>query len=140
VPADSEIRGVADADRPGTSIGVPRGDAVDLSLSRILKQATLVRAESQSAGIDLLRAGQVNAYAAPRPALLALSAQVPGSHVLADAFATTSWAAFVPKGHDERLAFVTAFVEDAKADGMVAQFIEREGLHGIEITPPAKRE
>jgi hypothetical protein len=35
---------------------------------------------------------------------------------------------------------VTAFVEDAKADGMVAQFIEREGLHGIEITPPAKRE
>ena len=140
VPADSTIRDVSDADRPGTSIGVPRGDAVDLSLSRILKQATLVRAESQSAGIDLLRAGQVNAYAAPRPALLALSAQVPGSHVLADAFATTSWAAFVPKGHDERLAFVTAFVEDAKADGMVAQFIEREGLHGIEITPPAKRE
>ena len=57
VPAGSTIRDVADADRPGTSIGVPRGDAVDLSLSRILKQATLVRAESQAAGIDLLRAG-----------------------------------------------------------------------------------
>jgi polar amino acid transport system substrate-binding protein len=140
VPSGSTIRDVSDVDRPGTSIGVPRGDAVDLSLSRILKQATLVRAESQAAGIDLLRAGQVNAYAAPRPALLALSAQVPGSHVLADAFATTSWAAFVPKGHDERLAYVSAFVEDAKADGMVAQFIEREGLRGIEITPPAKRE
>jgi polar amino acid transport system substrate-binding protein len=140
VPADSTIRGVADADRPGTSIGVPRGDAVDLSLSRILKRATLVRAESQAAGIDLLRGGRVNAYAAPRPALLALSAQVPGSHVLPDAFATTSWAAFVPKGHDERLAYVTAFVEEAKAGGMVAQFIKREGLRGIEVTPPAKRE
>ena len=54
-----------------------------------------------------------------------------------DAFATTSWAAFVPKGHGERLAYVTAFVEEAKADGMVAQFIAREGLRGIEVTPPA---
>ncbi len=140
VPAGSAIRDVADADQPGISIGVPRGDAVDLSLSRILKQAQLVRAESQAAGIDLLRAGQVNAYAAPRSALLALSAQVPGSHVLPDAFATTSWAAFVPKGHDERLAYVTAFVEEAKANGMLAQLIEREGLRGVEVTPVAKRQ
>ena len=28
----------------------------------------------------------------------------------------------------------------AKADGMVAQFIAREGLRGTEVTPPAKRE
>jgi polar amino acid transport system substrate-binding protein len=138
VPAGSAIHDVADADRAGTSIGVPRGDAVDLSLSRILKRATLVRAESQAAGIALLRSGAVNAYAAPRSALLVLSAQVPGSHVLADAFATTSWAAFVPKGHGARLAYVTAFVEEAIADGMVAQFIAREGLRGIDVTPPAK--
>jgi polar amino acid transport system substrate-binding protein len=105
-----------------------------------LKKATLVRAESQAAGIDLLRAGKVNAYAAPRPTLLALSAQVPGSLALADAFAATTWAAFVPKGHEARLAYVTAFVEEAKADGMVAQFIAREGLRDIEVTPPAKRE
>jgi polar amino acid transport system substrate-binding protein len=140
VPAGSAIHGVADADRLGISIGVPRGDAVDLSLSRILKQAKLVRADSQAAGIDLLRAGKVNAYAAPRSALLAQSVQVPGSHVLADAFATTSWAAFVPKGHDERLAYVTAFVEEAKANGLLAQFIEREGLRGIEVTPLAKHD
>ncbi len=140
VPGGSTISDISDADRPGIRIGVPRGDAVDLSLSRILKQATLMRAENQTAGIDLLRTGQVNAYAAPRPALLALSAQVPGSHVLAGAFATVSWAAFVPKGHGERLAYVTAFVEEAKADGTVAQFIAREGLRGTEVTPPAKRE
>jgi polar amino acid transport system substrate-binding protein len=139
VPAGSAIHSAVDADRPGMSIAVPRGDAVDLNLSRILKQAKLVRAESQAAGISLLRAGKVNAYAAPRSALLALSVQVPGSHVLADAFATTAWAAFVPKGHGAHLAYVSAFVEEAKADGTVAQFIVREGLHGIEVTPPAKR-
>jgi polar amino acid transport system substrate-binding protein len=140
VPAGSPIHDVADADRPGTSIGVPRGDAVDSNLSRILKQATLVRADSQAAGVDLLRTGKVDAYAAPRSALLALSARVPGSHVLAGAFATTAWAAFVPKGHDAHLAYVTAFVEEAKANGMLAQFIARESLHGIVVTPPAKRD
>jgi polar amino acid transport system substrate-binding protein len=138
VPAGSPIHGVADADRRSMRIGVPRGDAVDLSLSRILKQATLVRADTQAAGIALLRSGAINAYAAPRSALLALSVQVPGSHVLVDAFATTSWAAYVPKGHDGWLAYVTAFVEQAKSDGMVAQFILLEDLHGIDVTPPAK--
>jgi polar amino acid transport system substrate-binding protein len=138
VPAGSKIGTVAEADRPGIRIGVPRGDAVDLSLSRIFKQATLVRAETQAAGIALLRSGAINAYAAPRSALLALSAQVPRSHVLADAFAATSWAGFVPKGHDGRLGYVTDFVEQAKADGMVARLIAREGLRGIDVTPPAK--
>jgi polar amino acid transport system substrate-binding protein len=140
VPARSAIHDVADADRGSIKIAVPRGDAVDLTLSRILKHAALVRADSQAAGIALLRSGAVNAYAAPRSALLALSTQVPGAHVLTDAFATTSWAAFVPKGHDGRLAYVSAFVEEAKADGTVAQFIVREGLRGTEVMPPARRD
>jgi polar amino acid transport system substrate-binding protein len=140
VPAGSAIRTIAEADRPGIRICVPRGDAVDLSLSRIFKLATLVRADSQAAGIALLRSGAVNAYAAPRSALLSLSAQVPRSHVLEDAFATTSWAGFVPKGHDGRLGYVTDFVENAKADGLVARLIAREGLRGIEVTPPAKQQ
>jgi polar amino acid transport system substrate-binding protein len=138
VPAGSKIRTVAQADRRGIRIGVPRGDAVDLSLSRILKRATLVRAETQAAGIALLRSGAINAYAAPRSALLSLAAQVPRSRVLAGAFATTSWAAYVPKGHDGRLAYVSEFVEQAKADGLVARLIAREGLRGIDVTPPAK--
>jgi polar amino acid transport system substrate-binding protein len=78
VPAGSSIRNVADADQPGVRIAVPRGDAVDLSLSRILKQAVLARADSQTAGMNLLRTGQTDAYAAPRATLLALAAQFLG--------------------------------------------------------------
>jgi polar amino acid transport system substrate-binding protein len=138
VPAGSPIRRVADADRPGMRIAVRRGDAVDLRLSRILKHAQLRRANDQVAGIGLLRSGRVNAYAAPRSTLLAIAAQVPGSHVLDDAFGTTSWAAFVPKGHAGRLAYVSEFVEAAKANGLIAQFIAREGLRGITVAPPSK--
>ena len=81
-------------------MGVPRGVAVDLRLTRIVKQAELARVDNQAAGADLLRTGQINAYAAPRPALLGMSAHLSGSHVLEDSFATISFAAFVPKGHD----------------------------------------
>lgn len=52
VPSASSIGKVAEADRPGTRIGVPRGDAVDLVLSRVLKHAELVRVDNQAAGAD----------------------------------------------------------------------------------------
>jgi polar amino acid transport system substrate-binding protein len=137
VPAGSSIRHVNEIDRLGIRIAVPRRDAVDLRLSRILRQAELVRADSQAAGIALLRSGQVNAYAAPRSSLLALSGEVPGSRVLDEGFAAIAWAAFVPKGHAARLAFVSEFIETAKASGLVRQFIEREKLRGINVAPPA---
>ncbi len=137
VPAVSAIRTFADADRSGIRIGVPRGDAVDLRLTRIVKQADLVRLDSQAIGADLLRTGQIHAYGAPRPALLGMSRNVPGSHVLEDSFATISFAAFVPKGHSGNLAYVSEFLEEAKATGLVKSFIERNGLRGMKVAHSA---
>jgi len=141
VPAGSAIRNFAEADQPGARIGVPRGDAVDLRLTRIAKQAELVRVDNQAAGADLLRSGRINAYAAPRPALLGMSAHLSGSHVLDDSFATISFAAFVPKGHEGHaghLAYASEFLEEAKASGLIKSFIERAGLRGMKVAPPAK--
>jgi polar amino acid transport system substrate-binding protein len=138
VPENSPIHHVSDVDHPGIRVAVPRNDAVDLRLSRMMRQAELVRVENQAAGITMLKAGQVNAYAAPRPALLSLSGQVPGGHVLDEGFANMFWAAFVPKGHPAHLAYVTDFIEDAKASGLIRQFIQRDNLHGIKVASPAK--
>jgi polar amino acid transport system substrate-binding protein len=138
VPAGSPIRNFADADQPGIHIGVPRGDAVDLRLTRIVKKAELVRVDNQAAGADLLRTGQIHAYGAPRPALVGMSAHLPGTQVLDDSFATISFAAFVPKGHDQHLAYAGEFLEDAKASGLIKSFIERAGLRGMKVAPPAK--
>src|SRR5262249_10345683 len=76
-------------------------DAVDLRLTRIVKQAELVRVDNQAAGADLLRTGRIHTYAAPRPALLGMSAQLSGSHVLEDSFATISFAQSSPRGTTE---------------------------------------
>jgi len=49
----SAIRSIADVDRPDTRIGVIVGSAYDLYLSRELKHATIVRAESSQPVLPL---------------------------------------------------------------------------------------
>ena len=134
VPAGSPIRNVADVDQPGIHIAVPPGDASDLMLGKMLKRADLFRADSLAGAIDLVRSGKASAYAAPRAVLLGLTAQLPDSQVLPDGFAVISYAAMVPKGKAERLAYVNEFIEEAKASGLVKQTIERAGMRGVGVS------
>src|SRR5207244_5621607 len=62
VPAGSSIRRIADADRPGIRIAVVRNHASTLTLSRLLKHAELVYAETPDPTFDLLRTGRADAW------------------------------------------------------------------------------
>jgi polar amino acid transport system substrate-binding protein len=137
VPAGSPLRSVADADRCGVRIGVTRGTIPDLFLSRTFRSAEIVRADTDAAALDLLRAGKVDAIAENRIALLGLAVQLTGSRVLEDRFLTVQQAIAVPKGLTGRLAFVSEFIERAKASGFVQQAIERHSLRGVQVAPPA---
>src|SRR5262245_5811005 len=138
VPAGSSKRVVADMDQPGTRIAVPRGDASDLRLTQILKHAELVRIDSIAAAIDMMRAGKIDAYAAPRVVLLALSNKAPGARVLDDGFANIVYVAMVPKGKAGRVAYVSEFLEEAKASGFVKQTIDQANLRGLQVTPSGR--
>lgn len=138
VPAGSSKRSVADMDRPGIRISVPRGDASDLRLTQILKHAELLRLDSIAAAIEMVQGGKVDAYAAPRAVLLALSDKAPGSRVLDDGFATIAWVAMVPKGKGGRIAYMSDFIEEAKATGLVKQTIDQANLRGVQVAPPGK--
>jgi polar amino acid transport system substrate-binding protein len=138
VAPGSPIRSVADADRSGVRIAVPRGDGSDLYLSHTLKFAQLVRTDSHPAAVDLLRTGGADAKASPRFVLMTERAGVPGSQVLHTGFADISFAAVVPKGQTARLAYVNEFVEDAKASGLVKRIIESLGLQGVKVAPAEK--
>jgi ABC-type amino acid transport substrate-binding protein len=138
VPAGSPKRSVAEMDQSGTRIAVPRGDASDLRLTQILKHAELVRMDSIDAAIEMVNTGKVDAYAAPRVVLLALSNKAPGSRVLDDGFANIEWVAMIPKGRAGRIAYVSEFIVDAKATGLVKQTIDRANLHGLKVAPSGK--
>ena len=135
VPAGSSIRNVTDADQPGVRIAVTRNSVEDVALSRMLKRAEWIRVETIGAGFDLLRAGNGDVLAAPRPSLPQYSARQPGSRVLEDRFLAVFHAMVVPKGQAGRLAYISDFIEEAKASGLVQRAIERAGLRGVQVAP-----
>lgn len=133
VPTGSSKHSVADMDQPGIRIAVPRGDASDLRLTQILKHAELVRIDSIADAINMVHTGKIDAYAAPRVVLVALSTNAPGSRVLDDGFANIVWAAMVPKGNAGRIGYLSDFMKEAKTSGLVQQTIDRYGLKGIQV-------
>ena len=136
VPADSSIRSVADADLPGVRIAAVRNHASTMALSRLLKQAELVYAETPDPTFDLLRTGRAGAFASARPTLLDYSTQLPGSRVLEDRCGANLNRMLVSKGKAGWLDHVSEFVEEAKASGLVQKAIDRAGPRGVTVAPP----
>src|SRR5262245_6311711 len=136
VPADSSVRSVVDADRHGVRIAAVCNHASTLTLSRLLKQAELVYAETPDSTFDLLRTGRADAMASARPTLLSFSTQLPGSQVLEDRYGANINRMVVPKGKAGWLDYVSEFVEEAKASGLVQKAIDHAGPRGTQVAPP----
>jgi len=135
VPAGSSIQRIADADRPNVRIAVVRDHASTLTLSRIFKHAQLTYAATPDPTFELLRNGQADAFASVRSVLLGYALKLAGSRVLEDHYGANLVGMVVPKGQTARLAYITEFIEQAKASGLVQQAIERSGLPGHQVAP-----
>jgi hypothetical protein len=70
-----------------------------------------------------------------RPVLLVYSSKLPGSRVLEDHYGANLVGMVVPKGQTERLAYISEFIEQARASGLVQQAIERAALPGHRAAP-----
>jgi polar amino acid transport system substrate-binding protein len=137
VPPGSSLRAPADVDREGVRVAAPARANYELFLSRSLQRAQLVRAQNADAAFGQLVAGQVEALAGLRQALIEYAERLPGSRVLDGRFMAVPQAIGVPRGHHAGLAYLRAVVEEAKASGLVARALERTGARGIAVAPPA---
>jgi polar amino acid transport system substrate-binding protein len=117
VPAGTSASNVVDIDRPGNRVAVVRDHASTLALRRITRHAEHIISETPDAAFDLLRSRHVHAWASVRPALLDFSAKLSGSRVLPGNYGTNFPAMVVAKGQDARLAYISEFVEQARASG-----------------------
>ena len=133
VPAHSSIDSTADVDRTGVRIVVVRGHASTLALRRLLRQAEPMEVETTDAAFEQLRSGYADALASVRPALLDFSSRLSGSRVLADSYGANYPALVVAKGQTARLAYLSEFIEEAKASGLVQRTIERSGQVGYQM-------
>lgn len=133
----SPLASVADVDRAGVRIASTARTAYDLWLERNLRHAELVRFPTLDAAYEGFAAGPLDALAGLRARLVDDVRKMPGARILPGQFSSVQQAIGVPRGRQAGAAFVAAFVEGAKASGLVAALIERHAAHGLNVAAPA---
>jgi polar amino acid transport system substrate-binding protein len=137
VPAGSKIRSIDEVDRTGVRIAVAARSAYDLYLSRTIQNAELVHAAGLDASYELFVRERLDALAGLRPRLAKDVQKLPGARVLEGRFTAVQQAVGTPRARVASAGFLAAFVEEAKASGLVARLIERHGVHGVNVAPLA---
>jgi polar amino acid transport system substrate-binding protein len=136
VPAGSSLKVIADVDKPGVRIAVTARSAYDLWLDRNIKHATLIRTDSLDSALELFVADKLDALAGLRPRLLSDVTKVPGSVILDGQFTAVQQAVGTSRANVAAAAWLHSFVEEAKASGLVANFIADHKVSGLSVAPP----
>lgn len=135
VRADSPFKSVTEVDRPGVRIAVAAKSAYDLYLSRTIKQATLVQVQGLEAAAERFVEDNLEVLAGLKPALLEFMPTLPGSRLLDGNFYVVRHTVGTPKGHPNADAYLAQLVEEVKASGLVAEWIEKSGVKGLSVAP-----
>jgi len=135
VPGGSSISTMADVDRPGVRVAVQQKSQPDVFLSRMLKNAEIVRAPSLGGTLEALKSGKADAIFSIKPSLFEASNTLPGSHVLDGRAGIDPHAMVMPKGRGPGVAYAREFIEDAKSKGLVKVAIDRAGIRGAVVAP-----
>jgi polar amino acid transport system substrate-binding protein len=137
VPPGSPLKTIADVDKPGIRIAVSARSAYDLWLEANIKHATLIRSTSLDGSFADFVANKYEALAGLRPRLLTDVKQMPGATILDGQFSAVQQAVGTPRTKGEAVAsWLHDFVEEAKASGLIAKFIEQYKVTGLSVAPP----
>lgn len=125
VPSESRLATVSDVDSAEVRIGVKRGSAYDLFLSRTLRHATLVRGADAT---EVFLAQNLEAAAGIRQPMTEFVAAHSGLQLIDEPFMQIRQAVGTPKTkRPETTRFLHGLVEELKATGFVADSLRRSG-------------
>ncbi|MCJ2058500.1 transporter substrate-binding domain-containing protein [Methylobacterium sp. J-048] len=132
---DSPLKVIDDFDQPGIRIAVGLNAAYDLFLTRTLKNAELVRAPTSSGAVDLFLSEGLEAAAGVRQPLEDHARAQDRLRVVAGRFTSINQAMCMTPGRSAGLRYLAAFVEDAKASGLVSVGLVQSGQDGGLVAP-----
>ena len=136
----SPIQCNEDVDRSGVRVVVGKGSAYDLYLSRELKHAEIVRAPTSPAVVRTFVEQGLDVAAGVRQQLESDLARFPGHRLLPEHFMVIQQAMGAPHDFPEAaLRCLSAFVEDMKRSGFVAEALARHGVSGVTVAPAEAR-
>jgi polar amino acid transport system substrate-binding protein len=137
VPQGSPLKTIAEVDRKGVRVAVPGKSAYDLYLTRSLQHAEIVREQGADNAFKRFVTDHLEALAGLKPRLVTDHENLPGSRVLDGRFTAVRQAAGTPKGRSAGARYLSEFIEDVKATGLVARTIEKNGVRGLSVAPKA---
>ena len=136
VRQDSDFAKPADVDRPGVRVGVKRGSAYDLFLSRTLQHASVVRGEE---GADEFRDQDLEVAAGIRQPMTKYAGAHPGLRLIEDRFMQIQQAVGTTRTRlPETVQFLRDVVEELKANGFVAEALRRANQLDAAVAPLAQ--
>jgi polar amino acid transport system substrate-binding protein len=136
VPKDSDLKNVADVDRPGVRIGVNKASAYDLFLTRTLKNASLVRGDD---GPTAFRTQKLEAAAGVKQPMAAFARANPDTRMIDGRFMEIQQAMGTTKARKAATVdYLKSFIEEMKASDFVADALKRANQPDAAVAPPAK--
>jgi len=138
VRAGSDIKTIADVDRPGIRVGAIDGTATSRTVAKSLKRAALTTFPTPEPAAALLGNGGLDALAMGTDALIDLAKGLPGARVLDEPVQTTGVVVAVPKNRPAAREWAARFVEEAKTDGTVRRAFDSAGFVTVAVAPPRR--
>ena len=135
VAPSSKMQSVKDADAAGVGIGGVANTATFRAATASTPKATHIEFKGVDIATQAMLDGKIQAIALSRESLGGVATKVPGSRILPDAFLNSTTAVCVPKGKPAALAYVSEFIEEAKASGLVRNALDEMGLTSSVIAP-----
>jgi polar amino acid transport system substrate-binding protein len=134
VPQDSAVTTTADVDREHMRIGVKKGSAYDLFLSRTLQHASVVRGDD---GVDVFRDLGLEVAAGIKQPMTEFVDSHPGYRLIEGRFMEIQQAMGTSRTRGpETIQFLRAFVEELKAGGFIADALRRANQPDATVAPP----
>jgi polar amino acid transport system substrate-binding protein len=135
VGSSSKIQSVKDADAKGVGLGGVANTATFRAAKKATPSATHIDFSGVDAAVAAIREGKIEGIALSRESLSGLLGKIAGARILDDAFLNSSTAVCVPKGKPAALAYVSEFIEEAKASGLVRKALDEMGLKSSQVAP-----
>jgi polar amino acid transport system substrate-binding protein len=128
IKAGSPIKDFATLDQAGVKVAAVNNTTTMRGAQAHLKQAKVTGYQTYDEIFNLLKSGEIDAFALSRDQLNAMSKKIPGTKVLDETFKKTVTAVAVPLNHPQSLAFVTKFMTEAVAGGTMRKAYDNNGL------------
>src|SRR6201746_2369818 len=128
VKAGSTATNFQTLDQPGIKVAAVNGTTTMRGAVAHLKNAKVIGYQTFDEIFNLLKAGEVDAFALSRDQLNKLAEKLPGTKVLAETFKQTVTAVAVPLNHPQSLAYAAKFMTDAPSNATPRKAYDNNGL------------